>query len=124
MLVAIPHTEFFKGIPAALEQVNDHMIDASNDRRITSIFTGGSHHRNLSAFYRVESISSGEMYPQHEPKQSFFGAIQKPSRQIANLDSGQANVSRADWFIFKPVWRGCEKTLWLPADRSENHHTR
>ena len=37
MLVAIPHIEFFKGIHAALEQVNDHMIDASNDRRITSL---------------------------------------------------------------------------------------
>ena len=60
MLVAIPHIGFFKGIPAALEQVNDHMIDTSNDRRITSLFTGGSHHRNLSAFYRAESISSGE----------------------------------------------------------------
>ena len=96
MLVAIPRIGFFKGIPAALEQVNDHMIDTSNDRRITSLFTGGSHHHNLSAFYRAGSISFGERYPQHEPKRSFFGAIQKPSRQIANLDSGQANVSRVD----------------------------
>lgn len=74
MLVAIPRIGFFKGIPAALEQVNDHMIDTSNDRRITSLFTGGSHHHNLSAFYRAGSISLGERYPQHEPKRSFFGA--------------------------------------------------
>ena len=109
MLVAIPHIGFVKGIPAALEQVsyfdvnkgnlivfNDHMTDASKDRRIVSLFTDGSHHRNLSAIDRAESISSGKRYPQHEPKQSFFGAIPEPSRKIANLDSGQANVSRLD----------------------------
>ena len=74
------------------------MIDARNDRRITSLFTGGSHHRNLSAFYRAESISSGEMYPQHEPKQSFFGAVQKPSRQIANL-AKQMYPGQTDLFL-------------------------
>ena len=90
MLVAIPHIGFAKGIPAALEQVsysdvnkgnlivfNDHMTDASKDRRIMSLFIDGSHHRNLSAIYRAESISSGKRYQQHEPKQSFFGCYSR-----------------------------------------------
>ena len=61
MLVAMPHIEFLKGIPTDLEQdsyfavnernlivFDDQMIDASKDKRIVSLFTRGSHHRNLS----------------------------------------------------------------------------
>ena len=61
MLVAMPHIEFVKGIPTALEQdsyfdvnkrnlivFDDQMIDASKDKRIVNLFTRGSHHRNLS----------------------------------------------------------------------------
>ena len=57
MLVAMPHTEFVKGIPAALEQdsyfdvnkrnlivFDDQMIDASKDNRIVNLFTRGSRH--------------------------------------------------------------------------------
>ena len=60
MLVAMPHIEFIKGIPRALEQdsyfdvnkqnlivFDDQMIDASKDKRIVNLFTRGSHHRNL-----------------------------------------------------------------------------
>ena len=38
-----------------------------------------------------------------------FGAIQESTRQIANLDSGKANVSRENWFLFKSVQGGCIK---------------
>ena len=62
-LVAMPHIEFVKGIPTALEQdsyfdvnkrnlivFDDQMIDASKDKRIVNLFTRGSHHRHLSVF--------------------------------------------------------------------------
>ena len=91
MLVAMPHIEFIKGIPTALEQdsyfdvnkqnlivFDDQMIDASKDKRIVNLFARGCHHRNLSEIYIVQnSISSGEGKSQHKPKQSLFGAIQE-----------------------------------------------
>ena len=56
MLVAMPHIEFVKGIPTALEQdsyfdvnkrnlivFDDQMIDASKDKRIVNLFTRSSH---------------------------------------------------------------------------------
>ena len=61
MLVAMPHIEFVKGLPTALEQdsyfdvnkrnwivFDDQMIDAIKDRR-------GYHHRNLSVIYIVQN---------------------------------------------------------------------
>ena len=69
MLVAMPHIEFVKGIPTALEQdsyfdvnkrnlivFDDQMIDASKDKRIVNLFTRGSHHRNLRVIYIVQNI--------------------------------------------------------------------
>ena len=69
MLVAMPHIEFVKGIPTALEQdsyfdvnkrnlivFDDQMIDASKDKRIVNLFTCGSHHRNLSVIYIVQDL--------------------------------------------------------------------
>ena len=69
MLVAMPHIEFVKGIPTALEQdsyfdvnkrnlivFDDQMIDASKDKRIVNLFTRGSHHRNLSVIYIVQNL--------------------------------------------------------------------
>ena len=63
MLVAMPHIEFVKGIPTALEQdsyfdvnkrnlivFDDQMIDASKDKRIVNLFTRGSHHRISARF--------------------------------------------------------------------------
>ena len=68
-LVAMPHIEFVKGIPTALEQgsyvdVNkrnlivfeDQMIDASKDKRIVNLFNRGSHHRNLRVIYNVQNL--------------------------------------------------------------------
>ena len=69
MLVAMPHIEFVKGIPTALEQdsyfnvnkrnlivFDDQMIDASKDKRIVNLFTRGSHHRNLRVIYIVQNL--------------------------------------------------------------------
>ena len=69
MLVAMPHIEFFKGIPTPWGQdsyfdVNkrnlivfaDQMIDASKDKRIVNLFTRGSHHRNLRVIYIVQNL--------------------------------------------------------------------
>ena len=69
MLVAMPHIEFVKGIPTALEQdfyfdvnkrnlmvFDDQMIDASKDNWIVNLFTRGSHHRNLSLICIVQNI--------------------------------------------------------------------
>ncbi|CAH3181336.1 unnamed protein product [Porites lobata] len=65
----MPHIEFVKGIPTALEQdsyfdvnkrnlivFDDQMIDASKDKRIVNLFTRGSHHRNLSVIYIVQNL--------------------------------------------------------------------
>ena len=60
------------------------MIDASKVKRIVNLFTRGSHHGNLSMIYIVQLI------------QPLFSVIQELTRQIANLDSGQANVSQAN----------------------------
>ena len=102
MLVAIPHIEFVKGIPAALEQnsyfdvnkrnlilFDGQNIDASKDKRIVNLFTRGSHHRNLSVIYIVQnlfyqgkgscSISLNSQY--------LVPYIQEPSSQISNFDS-------------------------------------
>ena len=69
MLVAMPHIEFVKGIPTALEQdsyfdvnkrnlivFDDQMTDASKDKRIVNLFIRGSHHRNLSVIYIVQNL--------------------------------------------------------------------
>ena len=75
MLVAMPHIEFVKGIPTALEQdsyfdvnkrnlivFDDQTTDASKDKRIMNLdlyswFSSSQSQRDL---YRAESISSGE----------------------------------------------------------------
>ena len=69
MLVAMPHIEFVKGIPTALEKdshfdvnkrnfivFDDQMIDVSKDKRIVNLFTRGSHHRDLSVIYIVQNL--------------------------------------------------------------------
>ena len=63
---ALPHIEFVKGIPTALEQdsyfdvskrnlivFDDQMIDAFKDKRTLNLITRGSHHCNLSVIYIV-----------------------------------------------------------------------
>ena len=128
MLVAMPHIEFVKGIPKALEQdsyfdvnkrnlivFDDQMIDASKDKRIVNLFTRGSHHRNLSVIYIVQNLfhqgkGSRNIY---KPKRSLSDIIQESTRQIADLDCGQA---WENGFLFKSIRRGCKNTLWLSID--------
>ena len=65
----MPHIEFVKGIPTALEKdsyfnvnkrnlimYDDQVIDAGKDKRIVSLFTRGCHHRNLSVIYIVQNL--------------------------------------------------------------------
>ena len=69
MLLTMPHIEFVKEIPTALEldsyfAVNkrnfivfvDQMVDASKDKRIVNLFTRGSHHRNLHVTYIAQNL--------------------------------------------------------------------
>ena len=69
MLVAMPHFEFIKGIPTALEQASyfdvnkrnlivfeDQIIDATKDKRIMNLFTRGSRHRNTIVIYMVQNL--------------------------------------------------------------------
>ena len=67
------------------------MINASKDKRIENLFTCGSHRHNLSVIYIVQNL-----FHQHKPKHPLFGAIQESTRQIAILDSYQANASRVN----------------------------
>ena len=110
MLVAIPHIEFVKGIPTALEQdsyfdvnkrnlivFDDQMIDASKDKRIVNLFTRGSHHRNLSVIYIVQNLfHQGKGSRSISLNSHYLVLIQESTRQIANFDSCQADVSRTN----------------------------
>ena len=65
----MPHIEFVKGIPAALEQesyfymnkqslivFDDQMIDASKDKRIMNLFNLASYHRNPRVIYIEQNL--------------------------------------------------------------------
>ena len=80
-----PKVEFHQGIPQDLDDdeyfdvkmnnlliLDDLYSTSSKDRRITDLYTEGSHHRSLS----VVSISQS-LYA--ETKLSLFSVIQKPS---------------------------------------------
>ena len=68
----------------------------ANCEPLYSWFSSSKSQRDL---YRAESISSGEGKSHHKPKRSLFAAIHESTRQIAKLDSGQANVSRGYLFF-------------------------
>ena len=99
----MPHIEFVKGIPTALEQdsyfdvskrnlivFDDQMIDAGKDKRIVNLSTRGSHHRNLSIIYIVQNLFHQGKGSRRISLNSYYLV------QIANLDSYRANVSRAN----------------------------
>ena len=77
---------------------NTQKKKAAGAGKYFTLFFGVMLHFNFKCVYRAESISSGERQPQHKPKQPLSGVIQESTGQIANLDSGEANVSRADGF--------------------------
>ena len=63
----IPNISFVEGVPSDLESminpsirnlvvIDDLMQELSNDQRITSLFTKGCHHRNLSVIFILQNI--------------------------------------------------------------------
>ena len=112
MLVAIPHIEFVKGIPAALEQdsyfdvnkrnlivFDDQMIDAIKDKRIVNLITRDFHHRHRSVIYRTESPALRERQPQHKLQQSLLGASKKPQDKLHILTlAKQIYPGKTDFF--------------------------
>ena len=63
----IPNLTFIEGVPSDLESMinpsirnlvvlDDLMQDLSNNERITSLFTKGCHHRNLSVIFLLQNI--------------------------------------------------------------------
>ena len=64
---SIPNIHFVEGVPSDLESminpskrnlvvIDDLMQELSNDPRITSLFTKGCHHRNLSVIFILQNI--------------------------------------------------------------------
>ena len=67
MLRSVPNIHFVEGVPSDLESminpskrnllvIDDLMQEFSNDPRITSLFTKGCHHRNLSVIFILQNI--------------------------------------------------------------------
>lgn len=69
MMKTMPGIEFTQGIPEDIDEPNyldasqrnlflldDRMAQSRKDKRITDLFTRGSHHRNLSVIYIVQNI--------------------------------------------------------------------
>ena len=69
MLKTVPEIEFNKGIPDDIDNtdyldvsqrnlivLDDLMAQSGKDKRISDLFTKGSHHRNLSIIYIVQNI--------------------------------------------------------------------
>jgi len=67
MLRTVPNINFVEGVLGDLESminpslrnlvvIDDLMQELSNDPRITSLFTKGCHHRNLSAIFILQNI--------------------------------------------------------------------
>ena len=63
----IPNLTFIEGVPSDLESMinpsirnlvvlDDLMQELSNNERITSLFTKGCHHRNLSVIFLLQNI--------------------------------------------------------------------
>ena len=119
MLVAMPNTEFVKGIPTALEQdsyfdvnksnlivFDDQMIDASKDKRIVNLFTSGSHHRNLSMIYIMQDLFHQEKGSCSISLNSHYLVLFKNPRdklQILTL-AKQMYPGQTDFFLIN-TWR-------------------
>ena len=86
----IPNITFVKGVPSDLESminpsirnlvvIDDLIHKLSNDQRITSLFTKGCYHRNLSV-YSAKYFSPWERVKRYELKLSLLGAVQVSQR--------------------------------------------
>ena len=106
---AMPHIEFVKGIPAALEQdsyfdvnkrnlivFDDQMIDASEDKRIMNLFNLGSYHGNLSVIYIVQNLFHHETGSRSISLNSHYLVLFKNPRdklQVLTLVKQMARIS-------------------------------
>lgn len=70
MSAALPQTRFVEGLPSNLEEyldpsyktliiLDDIMTSHGNDKRITDLFSKGSHHRNISVVYILQNFFYG-----------------------------------------------------------------
>ena len=123
----------FKNIGIASEKLyrntlivfDDRMIDASKDKRIVNRFTRGSHLHNLSVIYIVQNLFQQGKGSRSTSLNSHHLVLFKNPRdklQILPL-AKQMYPGQTDFFS----WNQCEeavKTLWLPTNWSDNHHTR
>ena len=77
----IPNLTFIEGVPSDLESMinpsirnlvvlDDLMQELGNNERITSLFTKGCHHRNLSVIFLLQRVEGYEL------KLSLFDSLQ------------------------------------------------
>ncbi|GBN67379.1 hypothetical protein AVEN_149572-1 [Araneus ventricosus] len=59
----MPNVEFHEGLPSDIDTVSDALIiiddlmsEVSSDKRLSNLFTKGSHHRNLSIIFIVQNM--------------------------------------------------------------------
>ena len=93
------------------------MIDASKDKRIVSLFTRGSHLRNLSVVYIVHNLFHQWKGCRSISLNSHYLVLLKNPRdklQILTL-AKQMYPGQTDFF-FKSVRRGSKKAFWLSSD--------
>ena len=114
----MPHIEFVKGIPMALEQdsyfdvnkrnlilFDDQMIDASKDKRILNLFTRGCHHRNLSVIYILQNLF-------HQGKGHYLALFENPRDKLQILTlAKQMYPGQTDFFLTQ-----CEQAVKRPFD--------
>ena len=110
----MPHIEFVKEIPTALEEdsyfdvnkrnlivFDDQMIDASEDKRIVNLFTRGSHHRNLSMIFIEQNIFQQRKDSRSISLNSHYLVLFKNPRdklQILTL-AKQVHPGQSDFFL-------------------------
>ena len=109
----MPHNEFVKRIPTALEQDSyfdvkkrnlivfaDRTIHASKDKRIVKLFTRGSHHRNLSVIYIVRNLfHQGKGRRSISLNSNYLVLFKNPRDKLQILTLSKQDVSRADGFL-------------------------
>ena len=84
----IPNLTFIEGVSSDLESMinpsirnvvvlDDLMQELSNNERISSLFTKGCHHRNLSVIFLLQNIfHRGKRVERYELKLSLFDSLQ------------------------------------------------
>ena len=96
---------------------DDQMIDASKDKRIVSLFTRGSHHRNLSVVYIVQNLfHQGKGCRSISLNSHYLVLLKYPRDKLQILTLAKQMYPGQTDFFFKSVGRGCEKAFWLPSD--------